>query len=89
MLRKLGSLAVLLLSLPLNLSAQERCLIGYDGFAGFQGPIWAAKDLGLLEKYGLQCELVMIPGGARGMQALLSGSTHFAQGSASGRQVRR
>ncbi|MBI4523412.1 MAG: ABC transporter substrate-binding protein [Deltaproteobacteria bacterium] len=63
--------------------AQDKIVVGYDGTAGFQGPIWAAHDLGLLERHGFNAELVMIPGGARGMQALLSGSTQFAQGSAS------
>ena len=71
------------LSLTSGVRAQDRIVVGYDGTAGFQGPIWAAYDLGLLERHGLNAELVMIPGGARGMQALLSGSTQFAQGSAS------
>jgi len=71
------------LSLTSGVRAQDRIVVGYDGTAGFQGPIWAAHDLGLLERHGLTAELVMIPGGARGMQALLSGSTQFAQGSAS------
>jgi len=63
--------------------AQEKVIVSYDGNSGFQAAIWTAKDLGLFEKHGLRAELVMIPGGARGMQALVSGSTHFAQGSAS------
>jgi NitT/TauT family transport system substrate-binding protein len=67
---------------PLRAFAQEQVIVSYDGNAGFQGPIWATKDLGLFEKYGLKAELVMVPGGARGMQALVSGSTQFAQGSA-------
>ncbi len=65
-------------------AAQEKIIVGYDGTAGFQGPIWAAHDFGLLDRQGLNAELVMIPGSARGMQALLSGSTQFGQGSATG-----
>ena len=57
-------------------------MVGYDGHAGFQGPIWATKDLGLFDKYGLAGELVLIPGSARGMAALISGSAPFVQGSA-------
>jgi len=64
---------------PLTSRAQERLLVSYAGFAGFQAPAWAAKDLGLFSKYGLNIELVMIPGSARGAQALLGGSTHFGQ----------
>jgi NitT/TauT family transport system substrate-binding protein len=67
---------------PRSVRAQEKIVVGYDGYAGFQGPVWAAKDLGLFEKYGLNAELVLIPGSARAMAALISDSTQFAQGSA-------
>ena len=66
-------------AMPVILGAQERLLVSYAGFAGFQAPAWAAKDLGLFTKHGLTTELVMIPGSARGTQALLGGSTHFGQ----------
>lgn len=59
--------------------AQEKFMASYAGFAGFQAPLWAASDYGLLTKRGLPVDLVMIPGSARGAQALLGGSTHFAQ----------
>ena len=65
-----------------GVGAQQKVVIGYDGHAGFQGVVWAAKDLRLFEKHGLTGELVLIPGSARGMAALISESTHFAQGSA-------
>src|SRR5262245_44720460 len=69
-------------TIPLGARAQEQIVSGYDGHAGFQGPVWAAKDLGLFDKYGLTAELVLIPGSARGMAALISGSAQFVQGSA-------
>jgi len=75
-------LAVLFHSGLGQLHAQEKIYISYDGHSGFQGPIWGTADFGLLDKYGLKADLVMIPGGARAMQALLAGSTQFAQGSA-------
>jgi NitT/TauT family transport system substrate-binding protein len=78
------SLALAALMMPLRAGAQEKILAGYDGHAGFQGPLWGAKDLGLFDKNGLSAELILIPGSARGMAALLSGSTAFAQGSATG-----
>jgi NitT/TauT family transport system substrate-binding protein len=64
---------------PATLLAQDRYLVSYAGFGGFQAPAWAAKDFGLFTKYGLNTELVMIPGSTRGTQALLAGSTHFGQ----------
>ena len=75
--------AVLALTIPLAARAQESLVVSYDGYAGFQGPIWATKDLGLFDKYGLKTELVLIAGSPRGMAALMAGSSHFAQGSAS------
>ncbi len=60
-------------------AAQEKFLASYAGFAGFQAPLWAASDYNFLTKYGLQVDLVMIPGSARGAQALLGGSIQFAQ----------
>jgi len=77
-----SSLVLTVFMMPPGVRAQESIVVGYDGHAGFQGPVWGAKDLGLFDKHGLSAELVLIPGSARGMAALLSGSTAFAQGSA-------
>jgi len=79
MLNKIGCLVFLLLLQPAICRAQEHYLIAYGGFAGFQAPIWAAKDLGLLNKYGLSGDVVMVPGSTREIQALLGGSVQFAQ----------
>jgi ABC-type nitrate/sulfonate/bicarbonate transport system substrate-binding protein len=68
---------------PLRVGAQDAVVVSYDGYAGFQGPLWAANDLGLLKKYGLKAEMVLITGSTRAMAALISGSSDFAQGSAS------
>jgi len=71
------------LTCPVGANGQDKITVGYDGYAGYQGAIWAAKDLGLFERHGLSADLVLIPGSARGMAALLTDSTQFAQGSAS------
>ncbi|MBI4526558.1 MAG: ABC transporter substrate-binding protein [Deltaproteobacteria bacterium] len=81
-LRRALTALILLLLLPLHVPAQERIIASYTGTGGFQGAIWAAQDLGYLEKHGFKAELVMIPGGSRSAQALLSGSTQFEQGGA-------
>lgn len=70
---------LLLIILPAAVAAEDRYLIAYGGFAGFQAPVWAAKDLGLLAKYGLSGDVVMVPGSTREIQALVGGSAHFAQ----------
>ena len=79
MLGKISYFVLLVLLLSVTLGAQEHYLIAYGGFAGFQAPIWAAKDLGLLARYGLDADVVMVPGSTREIQALLGGSVHFAQ----------
>jgi ABC-type nitrate/sulfonate/bicarbonate transport system substrate-binding protein len=68
-----------LLLLPAGALAQETYLVAYAGFAGFQAPVWAPKDLGMYEKYGFKGDVVLVPGSVRQIQALLGGSIHFAQ----------
>jgi len=69
----------LLLFWPAYSAAQERYVIAYAGFAGFQSPLWATKELGFLDKYGVQADLVLTPGSTRQIQALLGNSAQFAQ----------
>jgi NitT/TauT family transport system substrate-binding protein len=76
--------AALLLASVVNSAAQERYMIGYAGFAGFQASMWAIKDLGLLNKYGLDGEVVMLPGSIRQIQALVGDSIHFGHVDAAG-----
>ena len=82
MLKSLLTAFFFFLVLPLNARAQETNLIAYAGFAGFQAPIWAPKDLGLFAKYGFSGDLVFLSGSVRQIQALLGGSIQFAQADA-------
>lgn len=68
-----------LLVLPKSPAAQEPYLVAYAGFAGFQAPVWAPKDLGLMAKYGFNGDVVLVPGSVRQIQALQGGSIQFAQ----------
>lgn len=77
---RLAPLGIFLLSLlAAPAAAQERFLVAYGGFAGFQAPAWAAKDLGFFSKYGFAGDVVMVPGSTREIQALVGNSVHFAQ----------
>jgi len=58
--------------------AQQTHIHSGAGVSATQLPFWAAKHLGIFEKYGLNVELVAISSGARGMQALVGGSTQSA-----------
>lgn len=74
----LGIILLVLLA-PMQLNAQETYLVAYAGFAGFQAPVWAPKDLGLFTKYGFNGDVVLVPGSVRQIQAVLGGSIHLAQ----------
>ena len=82
-LTKAVSSVLLIFSLPLIAVAQQH-MIGYAGFAGFQVSMWAVKDLGLLKKYGLEGEPVLVPGTSRQIQALVGDSIQFAHVDAAG-----
>src|SRR5207249_9435391 len=82
MLQKWFFTVLLLVTLPASLAAQDRYLAAYAGFAGFQAPVWAPKDLGLMAKYGFNGDVVLVPGSVRQIQALQGGSIHFAQADA-------
>src|SRR5262252_10581957 len=69
----------LFLFFPIRLAAQEPHLVAYAGFGGFQAPVWAPKDLGLMAKYGFNGDVVLVLGSVRQIQALQGGSIHFAQ----------
>ena len=84
MLPMLLLFSLLSLVFPSSPSAQERYIVSYGGFSGYQVPIWVTKELGLFQKYKIDAELVMIPGSARQIQALLGGSLHFTQIDATG-----
>jgi NitT/TauT family transport system substrate-binding protein len=77
---QLGFLMISVSFFPAISAGADTYTISYGGVSGFQAPVWAAKDLGLLEKYSVPAEVVMIAGTSRGIQALVGGTTHFAQG---------
>ena len=54
-------------------SAQTRFLMGYSSFSSNQIPLWVAKEEGLFKRYGTDPDLILIEGGTRGGQALISG----------------
>jgi len=83
LLNKTALVVLLVLGLPLAAGGQQQ-MIGYAGFAGFQVSMWAVKDLGLLKKYGLEGETVLVPGTSRQIQALVGDSIQFAHVDAAG-----
>jgi NitT/TauT family transport system substrate-binding protein len=70
--------ALLFLNYPRIVLAQTQFVHSHSGTSSSQLAVWAAKDLNLFAKYRLDVDLVFISGGARGMQALIGGSTQSA-----------
>ena len=84
MIRNLLAVISLLLLLAGGARADEQYMLGYAGFAGFQASMWAVKDFGLLKKYGLDGETILVPGTSRQIQALVGDSIQFAHVGAAG-----
>jgi NitT/TauT family transport system substrate-binding protein len=59
-------------------AAEQRISTSYPGIAGYNIPFWVALDTGEFRKLGLEIDPVLISGGSKSMQALLSGSLDFA-----------
>jgi ABC-type nitrate/sulfonate/bicarbonate transport system substrate-binding protein len=83
-LRHRAALAALLFFGWFGVAAAQQQMLGYAGFSGFQASMWAVKDFGLLKKYGLEGEAVLVPGTTRQIQALIGDSIQFAHVDAAG-----
>ncbi len=66
-------LVVLIVSPLKSVYGQQRFLMGYSSFSSNQIPLWVAKDEGIFKRYGTDPDLILIEGGTRGAQALISG----------------
>jgi NitT/TauT family transport system substrate-binding protein len=52
----------------------EKVVIGHSNMRNDIAALWVPKDLGIFRKYGLDADIVLITGGVRMTQAVLSGS---------------
>ncbi len=64
---------IVLLLVPQIAFTQNKFLLGYSSFSSNQTPLWVAKEEGLFKRYGSDPDLILIEGGTRGAQALISG----------------
>jgi len=72
----------LLLLLPAHSHANERIVLGYSGVGSGEEVHHFAKEVGLFKKYGLDVEIVYIPGGSTVVQSMMAGDVQFGRGSA-------
>ena len=52
--------------------------LSYSGTSGQNLPFWVTYDAGLFKKYGLNAELVLIPGGLTNIQAIMANEIRFS-----------
>ena len=64
---------VLLFLFAAPVRAHQKFLMGYSSFSANQTPIWVAKEEGFFKRFGTDPDLILIEGGTRGAQALISG----------------
>jgi ABC-type nitrate/sulfonate/bicarbonate transport system substrate-binding protein len=77
-------LIAMLLALPAIAAAQMTKLrASFAGTTGYHLPIWVQKQEGLDKKYGLDMEILLIAGGSRIIQTLLSGELLLTHSGAS------
>ena len=75
-------IVALLLLLPEHARAIDKIVLGYSGVGSGEEVHQFAKEVGLFKKYGLDVEIVYIPGGSTVVQSMIAGDVQFGRGSA-------
>lgn len=73
------TIAMLALLLTGASSQAEQVRVAYSAISGAMGPLWAAHDLGIFKRHGLDVQLLYIGGGSVVTQAILGGDVQFAR----------
>jgi ABC-type nitrate/sulfonate/bicarbonate transport system substrate-binding protein len=73
----LSALAWLMSCANSAVAAAEKINASYGAISGSMAPIWVAKEARLFDKYGLDLNLVYIPGGPRSIMSLIGNSVQF------------
>ena len=80
-MKRYPRLLSLILALPLILDIEvaraqelEKVVIGHSSLRNDIAALWVPKELGIFRKHGLDADIVLITGGVRMTQAILSGS---------------
>jgi len=79
---RLSVTLVVLLGFDHSASAQKaapKATVSYTSFNMPAAMVWIAKEDRIFTKYGINEELIFIPGGTTAMSALISGNVNFAQ----------
>jgi len=69
--------AVLLAAVSVSAQEGRPLRAGYTSISGNMTPLWAAKEGGYFKKYGIDIDLISMPSGNEGMNALIAGELEF------------
>ena len=67
-----------LLSLVSASARAEKIRVAFVSPSPTQSPSWIAKETGLFTKYGLEAEIILLPGSPRMVQTLIAGDIDYA-----------
>jgi NitT/TauT family transport system substrate-binding protein len=56
----------------------QQIIIAYSSISGNMAPLWVTYERGFFRKYGLDVQLVLVEGGSRAAQTLISGDASLA-----------
>ncbi len=57
--------------------AADKVIIGFSSLSAVHGATWVAEEKGLFKKHGLEPQIVIMPGTAVGISALMAGDVDF------------
>src|SRR5215467_7951851 len=64
---------------PSQLHAADRVRVGLSALSLANAPLWVAEEKGFFKKNGIDCEIILVGGGAsRSVSSLLAGDLQFA-----------
>lgn len=74
----IGLAAIFHSAVSIHAQEPEKLVIGHSNLRNDIAALWVPKEIGLFRKYGVDATVVLITGGARMTQTLLSGSAPMA-----------
>ena len=74
---RMAALLVCLLFAQEHTSAADKVIIGFSSLSAVHGATWVAEEKGLFKKHGLDPQIVIMPGTAVGISALMAGDVQF------------
>jgi len=57
--------------------AADRVRVGYSSITANRLPLWLGQEAGIFSRHSLDCELLLIPSGTTGVQALVAGEVQI------------